>query len=74
MLLVTCSVTRFRFMLRMCFLPSFSPIRQLPSYKTTPWRMQAGFLFIYLAVSGLSCGMWDILVAACKLLDAACGI
>lgn len=44
MLLLTCSVTRFRFMLRMCFLPSFSPIRQLPSCKTAPWWMQAWFL------------------------------
>ena len=32
------------------------------------------YLFIYLAVLGLSCGMWDLLVVACQLLVAACGI
>ena len=35
------------------------------------------FLFIYsliLSVLGLSCGMWDLLVAACGLLVAACRI
>ena len=32
------------------------------------------YLFIYWAVTGLSCGMRDLLVAACKLLVLACGI
>ena len=32
------------------------------------------FYFIYLAVPGLSCGMWDLPYAACELLVAACEI
>ena len=40
------------------------------------------YLFIYFAVLGLSCSMWDLfscgmwapLVAACRLLVVACGI
>ena len=31
-------------------------------------------IFIYLAVSGLSCGTRDLVVAACELLVSACGI
>ena len=31
-------------------------------------------LFIYLTVLGLSCGMWDLLVGACKFLFVACGM
>ena len=31
-------------------------------------------IFINLAALGLSCGMQDLLVAACKLLAVACGI
>ena len=31
-------------------------------------------LLPYLAVLGLSCGLWDILVVACELLVAAYGI
>ena len=30
--------------------------------------------FIYLAALGLSCGTWNLLVVACELLVAACGI
>ena len=32
------------------------------------------YLFIYSAVPGLSCGMRDLLVVACRLLVAVCGI
>ena len=50
---------------------------------TQPWHLKTIFLFIYLAVPGLSCGMLELqsllrhaesLVVAFELLVAACGI
>ena len=42
---------------------------------TASWLGQFSFIFIYLAVLGLSCGIRDLFFAvACKLLVGACGI
>ena len=46
-----------------------------PFFIIIDWGFGVIFLvFIYLAVSGLSYGTRDLVVAACELLVSACGI